>query len=460
MPREAVPCCWRAAIFTLAIALAIALVPLPGFSQTSSNAPPATQTRPAASAENPYGVKPGDFIRYENSYKVKPLVSPGVYYKVTQGMTMKIVPTEHMEWPPPYRDATEKYSQQVRLSPDGRTMVNYVAGQPFPFLDPNDPKIATKIMWNNAFRPITSDDYDLRFYDCGDMYTGRNRSIRLLDYFQIGHYAGYDEVGRTEVEPMPIDPDFKKTDRYWLFALYPILAPENLRGGGFIRYRYENPNKPDDIWEWATGARRVRRLNEGIMSDSVAAGANPTTWDPDHYSGFNAKIEEYDYKFLGQKTLLASVNATHSPEITCQTDGGASACPETWELRPMYIVETTPRWSANNRQALHAKSLLCIDSEMWFEPYVDEYDARGELWQNHIYWLTYRDRPVPDARVAIYPFKREFVVGAASTDVQSGLSTMCYLPGKDTPERECWYINMGAVGRDFFTTDAMVRAAP
>jgi uncharacterized protein DUF1329 len=72
-------------------------------------------------------------------------------------MTMKIVPTEHMEWPPPYRDATEKYSQQVRLSPDGRTMVNYVAGQPFQFLDPNDPSIATKIIWNNALRPITSE---------------------------------------------------------------------------------------------------------------------------------------------------------------------------------------------------------------------------------------------------------------------------------------------------------------
>ena len=43
-------------------------------------------------------------------------------------MTMKIVPSEHMEWPPPYRDATEKYSQQVRLSPDGRTMVNFRGG--------------------------------------------------------------------------------------------------------------------------------------------------------------------------------------------------------------------------------------------------------------------------------------------------------------------------------------------
>ena len=289
---------------------------------------------------------------------------------------------------------------------------------------------------------------------------GRNRAYRVLDYFQIGHYAGYDEVGRTEVEPMPIDPDFKATNRYWLFVLYPILAPENLRGGGFIRYCYENPRKADDMWEWATGARRVRRLNEGIMSDATVGGGNPTAWDPDHYSGFNAKIEEYDYKFLGQKTMLASVNAAHSPEITCQTDAGASACPENWELRPEYIVQTTPRWSTNNRQALHSKSILYIDNEMWFEPYVDEYDARGELWQNHIYWLTYRDRPVPDARVAIHPFKGEFVVGAASTDVQSGLATMCYLPGKDTPERECWYINMGAVGRDFFTTDAMVRAAP
>ncbi|MGC1343132.1 MAG: hypothetical protein WA854_12445, partial [Candidatus Binataceae bacterium] len=68
--------------------------------------------------------------------------------------------------------------------------------------------------------------------------------------------------------------------------------------------------------------------------------------------------------------------------------------------------------------------------------------------------------PVPDARVAIYPFKRAFVVGAASTDVQSGQATMCYLPGQHTPERECWYINMGAVSRDFFTTQAMAKAAP
>jgi hypothetical protein len=36
---------------------------------------------------------------------------------------------------------------------------------------------------------------------------------------------------------------------------------------------------------------------------------------------------------------------------------------------------------------------------------------------------------------------------------------LCYLPGMETPERECWYINMGAVDKSFFTTDALVRAA-
>ena len=107
-------------------------------------------------------------------------------------------------------------------------------------------------------------------------------------------------------------------------------------------------------------------------------------------------------------TMLASVNAGHSPKITCTTGGGASACPENWEMRQLYLVQTSPHTSISG-QALHSKSILYVDGEMWFEPDVDEYDPNGQLWQNHTYWLTYRDRPVPDARIAIYPFKREFV---------------------------------------------------
>ena len=419
------------------------------------NAMLAVATLVVASATAYAQVRPGDLITAENADKVKSLVSPGVYYAVAHGMHMNIVPTERVDWPLPYKDATEKYSSQVRLSMDHRSMVGYVAGQPFPLIDSNDPYAANKIIWNNVFRPIQSDDYDLRFFDCTSQYVRPGQEQQVIDDIEVGHYAGYNLVGRTEVEPLPVDPDFKKTNRMWLFGLYPVLAPQEARGTGIIRYRYADPNRGDDSWDWTPGSRRVRRLNESILSSATGA----QTFDPDHYSGFNPKTEQYDYKFLGEKELLASVHAAHSPEVTCAFDGGATACTENWETRHMYVVEATPRRDINNPGALDKKTIVYLDSEVWFEPYIDTYDRSGQLWRTHIYWLAYRDRPVPDARVAIYPFKREFVVGAASIDTQGNFSTMCYLPGQHTPERECWYINQGAVEKDFFTVRAMTAAA-
>src|SRR5271167_4812509 len=106
-------------------------------------------------------VKPGDVITPHNASKVETLVSPGNLVLVKQGMTMKIVPTGHLDWPPPYKAATEKYSPQVSLTSDGE-LKNYVAGLPFPLVDANDPQAATKIMWNFAFRPLHTDDPDAR----------------------------------------------------------------------------------------------------------------------------------------------------------------------------------------------------------------------------------------------------------------------------------------------------------
>lgn len=402
-------------------------------------------------------VKPGEVIGAQNATQVRQLVSPGVYYAVTHGMRMEIVPTGRIEWPPPYKEATEKYSGQVRLSEDRRTVVGYVAGQPFPLIDTNDPDVAIKLVWNNVFRPISTDDYDLRFYDCQTQYIKPGQDQRIIDDIEIGHYAGYDLVGRTEVDPMPIDPDYRVTGRMWLFGLYPILAPQEARGQGLIRWRYADPDKGDDSWDWSPGTRRVRRLNEAMMSSATGA----QTYDPDHYSGFNPKTEQYSYRFLGQRAMLASVHAAHSPEMTCPYDGGGTACPEDWEMRRMYIVDATPRRDRKDApSALDRDTVIYLDAEAWFEPYIDTYDQKGQLWRAHIYWLTYRDRPVPDARVAVYPFKREFVVGASSIDVQGNISTMCYLPGQHTPERECWYINMGAISKDFCTVKAMVAAAP
>ena len=398
-------------------------------------------------------VKPGDTITAKNAEQVRALVSPGIFIAVSRGMQMNIVAPSRVMWPPPYQDATEKYSGQVRLAPDHRDLIGFVAGQPFPLLDPNDPDVATKIMWNQYFKPIATDDFDLRFFECQVAKQNPGVEQLLMTQTEVGHLAGYNDIGRTEVEPMPADPDFKTTGIWARTGAYPSLAPAEDRGSGAIVFRYWDAMKADDTWAFLSGSRRVRRVNEVLLSSSVGL----STWDADHTGGFGAKPQEYNFKYLGDKNMLACVHAKNSPAHPCPTDGGATSCNDDWEMRHLYAIEVTPR-PERIQGVLQSKTIVYVDGEGWFNPYVDSYDQRGELWKTQIYLNTYRDRPVPDAKIAVYPFKREFIVAASSIDVQSGVSTTCYLPGPDTPERECWYINMGAVDKGFFTTEALTKA--
>ncbi|MHB8383202.1 MAG: DUF1329 domain-containing protein [Candidatus Binataceae bacterium] len=398
-------------------------------------------------------VKPGDFITTDNAQKVSELVSPGQYVRVTHGMTMKIVPTERIDWPPPYKDATEKYASQVRLTPDHRSLIGYVAGEPFPIVDANDPDAGTKVMWNVSFRPISSDEYDLRWFDCDSVYWGKNAPFREIVDYEIGHYAGYNEVGRTEVEPLPVDPDFKQTGRYFLGLLYPVLAPASDRGTGIIKFRYADPTKEDASWTWTPGARRVRRLNYAILD--TASG--PQAYDPNHYEGFSGKNENYDWKFLGEKNMLGAINVSQVPDRRCKTDGGASHCPDEWEMRHMFVVEGRPR--SSRFSSLYQREILYVDSEADFVMSNDMYDRSGELFNNYTSWMRYADRAEPDARIAIYPFKREFQVGSSTANVQSGFSSVCYHPSMDAPSHDAWFINMGSVDRNWFTAESMARAA-
>jgi hypothetical protein len=399
-------------------------------------------------------VKPGDFITPDNAAQAKDLLSPGTYWKVLHGMTLKIVPTERIDWPPPYQEATEKYSPQVKLSPDHRSLAGYVAGQPFPIIDPNDPDAGVKVMWNNSFRPMYTDDLDARFFGCEASYEGRNKPHRVVEYEEIGHYRVYNFVGRTEVNPLPVDPDFKSNGLYFMSAIYPFLAPTEQRGKGLIRYRYADPNKGDNTWIWKPGDRRLRRLSEDVLSGAEGV----EQFYPDDYEGFAAKNENYDWKFLGERTMLGAIDIAQVPAPMCPTDGGGSVCPAEWQLRRMFVVEGIPRRSRVPEE-LYSRHVVYVDAEAWVVFAHDAYDRKGELSKNFTNWLVYRDRPVPNARIAIYPYKRLFEVAEATTDLSSGLSEVHYLPSHHTEERETWYINMGVATKPMFTLDALVKEA-
>ena len=88
---------------------------------------------PLASAEMP---PPGTVITKDNMDKYKEVMFPSLEYFVRNGMEIPVIEYQKYEWPPAYKEATEKYSGQVTLSADGRDVQNYVAGSPFPNLTP------------------------------------------------------------------------------------------------------------------------------------------------------------------------------------------------------------------------------------------------------------------------------------------------------------------------------------
>ncbi len=274
-------------------------------------------------------------------------------------------------------------------------------------------------MWNEVFRPISTDDYDLRWFDCDSVYWGRNKPFFEITDIEIGHYAGYNEVGRTEVEPLPIDPDFNTTGRFYEALLYPVLAPAQGRGTGLLKFRYADPRRDDDTWTWTPGTRRLRRLSY-TLSDNPSGGAQ--SYDPNHYEGWSGKPEDYDFKFLGEKTMLAAIDVHHGVDPRCPTDGGASHCPDPWQLRRIYLIEAKAR-PGRYASPLYSREIIYIDSEADFPMFVDMYDNHDQLWFNYTSWLNYSDRARSDSRIAIYPFKRQFQVGSSSVDVQGGLST-------------------------------------
>jgi hypothetical protein len=418
-------------------------------------------------------VKPGDQINSANAAKVEGLVSPGNYMLVQQGMQMNIVPSGKLEWPPPYTSATEKYHAQVKLMPDG-SLQNYVAGQPFPLLDPNDPDMATKIMWDFSFRPLYSDDADLRFPEMA-AFKPESKG-EAVGYFTVGHLAFYNNIGRIEVPPVPTDSDGASSGIRYRFGFYPFLEPASLRGYGLIRYRHIDPKTEDNTWTFNPLARRIRRQSVETLTDAIgmitgfsggggggamgggpggAAPALASTLDPDSFFGFSGKENDYSFKYVGDKNMLACVHAKNSPEVPCPTDGGRTICPENWEMRHLYVIEADSKPGSNFSIS---KRILYIDSEGWFITASDQYDRQGALWKTIVAYNTYRDRPVPDAKVAVYPYKRIFQLGLVDEDLTSHLSTVAFMPGPTAPDRECWYIDMGVVDNQFFTPEALQNA--
>ena len=77
-------------------------------------------------------------------------------------------------------------------------------------------------------------------------------------------------------------------------------------------------------------------------------------------------------------------------------------------MRQLYVIEAILlplSWhqKIGSSGIVIPKRVLYIDSEGWFITASDQYDNEGKLWKTIATFNTYGDRPVRDAKVAIYP---------------------------------------------------------
>src|SRR5437870_5222128 len=331
-------------------------------------------------------VSPGDRITDQNVDKIKDLISPGLEWCIKHGFPLTIGETKRIEWPTAYKEATEKYSGQVKLRPDGLQLLNYVAGQPFPKVDPQDPQVAVKIMWNYEYKFNPTDDLDLRNFDADTGAVADHGHMTVERHFLLDHLKVLCWNAGLVVDPKPERPN--PNGYRGQSGLYPILEPFDLKGVGGMFYRYLDPARQDDTWLYLPQLRRVRRLSSAQRSDALFGQDT----DQDSYGGYAGNIAWMDWKYLGEKTVLSSMHGKKMP-VQWGEPSGDFMHADLWEPRKVWIIEGISKLP----QYAYSKRVMYLDQESYFIAYSDIYDTAGELWKMWVNEFKISKKPRDEA---------------------------------------------------------------
>ena len=124
--------------------------------------------------------------------------------------------------------------------------------------------------------------------------------------------------------------------------------------------------------------RRIRRATTTQRCQTLA----PSEFNLDDINSFNGKITDFNYKFLGEKKMLANLSQEHLPFNRKQ--GDYLPLDEKWEVVDTYVLEITPKDSnyCYPRKFLHLNKMT-FDTHwtlMW--------DKRGEYWKEQFGMFT------------------------------------------------------------------------
>ena len=304
------------------------------------------------------GVAPGDGITADDVERVHDLVSPGLEWVIRRGWPITVREPRRVEWPKAYREATEQYASQVKLSADGLTVENYVAGQPFPHVDAKDPRAAYKIMWNYNYGCVTTDDVDLRNFDADTGPIADHGPLQVERHFLLDHFRRLFWTGRLYVDPKPEKPNphgYRVQQ-----GLYPILEPFDLKGVGALSNRYiERREAGRHVALPAVAPPRAPPFDRAALRRALRPGHRRQTATADT----PARSPGWTGSSSARRRCSASFHATNYPgEVGTARSTGRST--SAWEKRKVWVVEGESKLP----QYAFSKRVIFVDKESVDDP--------------------------------------------------------------------------------------------
>ena len=318
-------------------------------------------------------LKPGDRIGPQNWQRIQGMVGENFLNRIKSGYTIQIKAPKIYHPLKEYVEATEKYSGKVALGPNGE-LLNYVAGQPFPKLDLGDPQIGQKLAWNFFWRWL-GDDYKTGGAVKGGKIIrsviekdGAERRADLVSYFIFPRT-------RYTSNPKPAIPGYEHID---YMQLRIDSYPRDAAGTTTLEIRYDDPKKPDDLYIYIPSIRRIRRATTTQRCQTLA----PSEFNLDDINSFNGKITDFNYKFLGEKKILANLSQEKLPFD--RKPGDYLPLNEKWEVVDTYVLEVTPK----DPNYCYPKKLLHLNKMTFDTHWTLIWDKKGEYWKEQFGMFT------------------------------------------------------------------------
>jgi hypothetical protein len=381
-------------------------------------------------------VGPGRGVAADAPSDVRDLLLPGVARAVERGMRVEVVEPRRVEWRRAYKLATEKYGRQARLGPNGE-LLDYVAGLPFLDIDPADPQVAHKIVWNYALGPWTADDATAWSFEweTGKHTAGSPMRVESRERQDAEQSKWIRLIGRTEVPPLPAVPD--NDEQVMHMEIFGPTLPvflTVLRSGPMLTYRYLTL-KEDDVWYYTAWDRRSRRISATIRYESFG----DVVIDLNSSFGLNVPHGSYTWRFLGERPMLAVMHGRHYPAAWCPGGGDFAPC-DVWERRTAYVVEGTAVLPYDT----YGKRIVAVDREGWVVLATDLHDKPGALWKTWINFWSYR----PYAGGGPGAEEYAYLLAGSGVDFEADKAIRWRLPGT-RPLADAVKLNTGLTVEEF-----------